>query len=243
MPEFDGKQLSEPRLSLFQIETELLGLIEARADAQERRSQPGMQEDSGITEELATIDGLIRDYMKREVAKVDGIALTVKEFAARAKVHKEAAEELLAKARHEEETVERIKAMVLNVMQEVGEKKFQGRLYTLARHGNGGVRALTVAQPDLVPLERKCCTIELRADVVGAFSEQFAGTYRIVEIAHPDNQSIRLILEEAERAESEIKKWAEAEKWTPEQIATAMNMIERVPGCRLEERGEHLRIK
>ena len=55
----------------------------------------------------------------------------------------------------------RIKAMVLEVMQEFNEKKLPGRLFTITRQGNGGQQALTIAQPDLVPLVHKAITVEL----------------------------------------------------------------------------------
>lgn len=214
-----------PRLSLFQIEAELLQLIDAREDALERMSMvddspPNASEESclaaaGMAEEIATINGLIKQYIGREIRKVDGIAFAIKEHEARAVARVKAAEELKASADRDAETAKRIKAMVLEVMQEFGEKKLPGRLFTITRQGNGGVQALTIAQPDLVPLQAKCITIELSAWVWEAFAEEFSGRYRVVAESHPDARFIR------------------------ETIDRGIG----VPGCKLEERGEHIRIK
>jgi hypothetical protein len=205
-----------PRLSLFQIEAELLGLLDQREDAEQRHSEAkDMRLILEIEQELKVIEGLIRDYVKAEVRKVDGCAFAIKEFEARAAARSQEAERMKASADCDAETAKRIKAMVLEVMQEFGEKKLPGRLFTISRQGNGGQQALTIVQPDLVPLEFKRVTVELRADVCRQFAEQFAGQYRIVEIVHPDSKGIREALERGEH----------------------------VMGCRLEDRGEHIRIK
>lgn len=241
--------MTEPKLSLFQIESELLGLVQQRADALDRHAALSPDDLSGhhdITEEITTIDGLIRDYVKREVRKVDGIALAIKEFTARAAVHAAEAAELAAKAKREEETVERIKQTALMVMQEFGDKKLEGRLYTLVRQGNGGMRALTIAQPDLVPEPYKTVTLRLPLSLLPGIMALMAAEVQrnIREVSRDvDSQQVRYTIEQCEISETNIRKFGEANGWTPEQIATELNKIERVPGCRLEPRGEHLRIK
>ena len=204
-----------PRLSLFQIESELLQLIDQREDALERLSKALGGADPEIEAEIATVNALIKEYVGREVRKVDGIAYAVKEYEARAVAKYAESGRLHNAALKDDETAKRIKQMVLEVMQEFGEKKLLGRLFTITRQGNGGVQALTIAQPDLVPLDMQCVTIELAADELEDFISQFDGSYRIVNGAHPDTVAIR---EELVHGEG-------------------------VPGCRLEERGEHIRIK
>lgn len=207
-----------PRLSLFQIEAELLQLIDQREEVLERMAAMSPDELTAspeIGQELSVVEGLIRDYLKREVRKVDSIAFACKEYEARAEARKAEAERMRASADRDAETAKRIKAMVLEVMQEFGEKKLPGRLFTITRQGNGGVHALTIAQPDLVPLEMKRCTVELVATAAQDFAEKFAGQYRILEMAHPDAKDIRSALERGVG----------------------------VMGCRLEPRGEHVRIK
>lgn len=208
-----------PRLSLFQIEAELLGLIEAREDALERLGIAVRTEDfttrEEIEEELVSIDALIKTYLKAEVKKVDGIAYAVKEFEARAAARSQEAERMKQSADRDAETAKRIKAMVLEVMQEFGEKKLPGRLFSISRQGNGGVQALTIVQPDLVPMSFQRITVEIGADVFRDFSIQFDGHYRAVGGVHPDPKDIREALESGEG----------------------------VMGARLEPRGEHIRIK
>lgn len=211
---------STPRLSLFEIESELLQLIDAREDALERRDAADEAKDeqtsNACDEELQTITLLLQDYVKREIRKVDSTAYAIKEFEARAAARKAEAEKMLASADRDAETAKRIKAMVLEVMQEFDEKKLPGRLFAITRQGNGGLQALTIAQPDLVPLGMKRVTIDLVADLEEDLRLQFgADSFRVLQAAHPDQKDIREALERGEG----------------------------VMGCKLEDRAEHIRIK
>lgn len=214
-----------PRLSLFAIESELLGLIDQREDALERLAAataspelPGVENYTpAITEELAVVDGLIRDYLKREVKKVDSIAFCVKEFEARAEARKAEAERMKASADRDAETAKRIKEMVLQVMQEFGEKKLPGRLFTITRQGNGGVQALTIAQPDLVPDAFKRVLVSMPLIFWAELTAQRPGLTSAATInrLEPNTEAIR----------------------------ESLLNDQGVMGCKLEERGEHIRIK
>lgn len=207
-----------PRLSLFQIEAELLGLIDQREDALERMAAMSPDELTAspeIGQELSVVEGLIRDYLKREVKKVDGIAYAIKEFQARALAKTAAAKDLEMSAKRDAETVDRIKAMVLEVMQEFGEKKLPGRLFTITRQGNGGVQALNIAQPDLVPERYIGVNVTLRLDEWKILVEQCRPTVLGLPLLEP----------------------------YPRMIREALERGEGVMGCKLEERGEHIRIK
>lgn len=211
-----------PRLSLFAIEAELLGLIEAREDALERMSQYAGQEDTYHTEcdeiqgELETIDGLIRQYVKAEVKKVDSVAAAIKQYETMAEVHLKESDRLKKLAEREQETADRIREMVITVMDEFGEKKLQGSMNTLAVRGNSGVQPLTITQPDLVPLDLKRLYVEIsakdEATVWNLLCEKHIPF--LMGEANPHNALIR---ERLQRGEG-------------------------VPGCRLEERGVHLRV-
>lgn len=210
-----------PRLSLFQIEAELLQLIDARQDCMERCTAADAAEDTVTSEEcdeeLQTITTLIRDYVSREIQKVDGIAKAVKEYTARAKARKQAAEEMAASAARDSETVDRIKEMVLEVMQQFGEKKLPGRLFTITRQGNGGQQALTISQPDLVPDAFKRVLVSMPLMYWDALVEQRPGLTHsaTVKAVEPNREAIRNQLEHGEG----------------------------VMGCKLEDRGEHIRIE
>lgn len=240
-----------PRLSLFQIESELLQLIDQREDALERHFEAkGLPAVLEIEEELKTIEGLIRDYLKREVRKVDNIAYTVKEFEARAVAQAEEAKRMVAKAEKNSETVKRIKQMVLEVMQEFGEKKLPGRLFTITRQGNGGVQALTIAQPDLVPDHLRTVTVRMRGNDFKAVPNDTRKSMEVVS-DEPSNTPIRTILERAEierkaimkEAEELAKGASEAALYSQKDyISKKLARLSGVPGARLEPRGEHLKI-
>ena len=239
-------QTTPRRETLFSIEAELLGLLDQREDAEQRHSEAkDMRLILEIEQELKVIEGLIRDYVKAEVRKVDGCAFAIKEFEARAAARSQEAERMKASADRDAETAKRIKAMVLEVMQEFDEKKLPGRLFTISRQGNGGVQALTIAQPDLIPLEFKRVTVELRADVCREFVDKFAGKYRILEIVHPDKEDIREVLETSQKQRQAILKAAEVSgvSITDERVARDLSALPGVPGCRLEPRGEQIRIR
>lgn len=223
-----------PRLSLFQIEAELLGLIDAREDVLERiqavpEGSDGFTEKlNGLAQEVATIDGLMHDYIKAEIKKVDGIAFHIKEFTARSEAKAKAAADLQRAADRDAETAKRIKSMVLEVMQEFGEKKLPGRLFTITRQGNGGVQALTIAQPDLIPFTHKRVIVKCSQPIwrlIRAYLERFWG----------DN---------ADMTYDELFQRIEVEaEPDPAVIRRDLESQQGVPGCRLEERGEHIRIK
>ncbi len=208
-------------LSLFSIEAELLGLIDQRQDALERYAvaQNGGPEQFGaqdaIGAELDVIDGLIRDYVRAEVKKVDGIAKAVKSLRASSEAKKKEADDMYAKSKADAETANRILGFALEVLQQFDSKREEGRLFKLIRQGNGGVQPLVISQPDIVPLSFKRVTVSIRGESVGDFARQFGGQYRIVDGLHPDQKDIREALERGEH----------------------------VMGARLEERGEHVRIK
>lgn len=219
-------ELQRTKLSLFQIESDLRAIVEQRCDAQERLDEleqahsAAPNESIGeaihsVRDEITVADGLIRAYIGKEVQKVDGIAHVLLELEGRRFLHTQEADRLKMLAAGEEATAKRIKDMVLLVMDEFGVAKLEGAIHDLKAQGNGGLQALTIAQPDMVPLDLKRVTVELRADSAKDFAEKFAGQYRILAIAHPDPKDIRAKLESNEG----------------------------VPGCRLEPRGKHLRIK
>ncbi len=252
-------ELEKTKLSLFQIEAELRGLAEQRCDAQDRlaeleamhteKADPWIGEAIHATrDEITVVDGLIRAYIGKEVKKVDSIAHLLLDLEARRQIHAKEAARLSMLADGEEATAKRIKEMVLLVMDEFGTKILEGAIHDLKAQGNGGVQKLTIAQPDMVPIDLKRFTAEISSDVAGDFAAQFIGKYSIIEGHHPDTKAIRVILEEAERQRKAIELAAlnpvlvseEARAdWLKEKLAA----LPGVPGCRLEQRGKQLRIR
>ena len=216
--------MTTPRLSLYAIEAELLGLIEQREDALERLATESADNISHldtslmmeIQMEIAVIDDMIRQYVRAEVKKVDGCAAAIKQYDTMAEVHLEESDRLRRLAEREQETADRIREMVITVMQEFGEKKLQGRINTLAVLGNGGVQPLTIAQPDLVPLDLKRLDVEISAKDEATVWNLLC-EHHIPFLMGEANPHNALIRERLQRGEG-------------------------VPGCRLEERGVHLII-
>lgn len=233
-------QTTTPRLSLFQIESELLGLIDQREDALER-ARAG----EDVLDELAVIDGLILDYVKAEIKKVDGIAIHIKEYTARSEAKAKAASELQTSANRDAETAKRIKAMVLQVMQEFDEKKLPGKLFTITRQANGGVAPLVIAQPDLVPDRFQIVSVRMSLDEWKRVRGLLEKKKVVCEAGRPEpnNGAVRAALESADKQETALHLEAAGNGWTEEQLSAALSKVERVPGARIEDRGEHVRIK
>jgi len=213
--------MSTPRLSLFQIEAELLGLIEQREDALYRRELADEANDGTASEacdeELQTIHLLIDQYIRAEVKKVDSVAAAIKQYDTMAEVHLKESDRLRKLAEREQETADRVREMVITVMQEFKEKKLVGRTATLRTQGNGGKQPVTITQPDLVPAGFKSILLRLPVQLWSVLTSEQPGLVsmaRVIDIA-PDKEAIRRALENKEG----------------------------VPGCRLEERGVHLRIE
>jgi hypothetical protein len=108
--------MSETSLSLYQIETELLQLIEAREEAQAEGEMP---------ETLAVIDQQIQEYFVRECRKVDGIARYINLCKTQAAVAKAEADRLATWARRWENRLERVKAATVYALGAVGLKKVE----------------------------------------------------------------------------------------------------------------------
>lgn len=262
----------ETRLSLFAIKADLRGLVEQRCDALDRLGelqataetlpyqdrQTIIPEIAAVEEELVALDGLIRQYLTKELEKIDATAHCILDLTARAAVHRAEADRNYMIAKNEEATVARIKELVLIVMDEFGEKRMRGAIRDLLAKGNGGVQALTIAQPDMVPLGFKSHTLKVtheQANRIYKLALANIGMDDIAEIViaserncEADPKPIRAILEDAERKRRAIIQQAEeategtdAERgaWVQEQLKA----LPGVPGCRLEPRGKHLEVK
>lgn len=217
-------ELQRTKLSLFQIESEIRGLVEQRCDAQERLDElehahsAAPNEAIGeaihaVRDEITVADGLIRAYIGKEGQKVDSIAHVLLDLEGRRFLHAQEASRLKMLADGEEATIKRIKEMVLLVMDEFGVPKLEGALHDLKAQGNGGVQALTIAQPDMVPDAYKVIT----ATFPLLAWRDLQGRTNAINIGEPMPYARR--------------------------IREVLDTGEGVPGCRLDPRGKHLRIK
>ncbi len=107
----------------------------------------------------------IVEYVKAEVRKCDNIARYIKSCDEHAMAKRREAERLTHEAKLDEERRDRVKAMVLQIMRDVDKKKIEGATYTLSRVGNGGVQAVDIPQPELVPDSLKRITLTLPFEI------------------------------------------------------------------------------
>lgn len=249
----------ETKLSLFTIQAELRGLVEQRCDALDRlgelqATQQSFGEPDGQTElaeaieetnqELAALDGLIRQYITKELEKVDSTANVILDLGARSMIHRAEAERLYMLARNEDDTVKRIKELVLSILDEFGEKRFRGKVHDLVSKGNGGVQALTIAQPDLVPDQFRMVNVKMSLESWREMRQYFERAKVVCEVGRPEpnNSAIRNILESSIKQRAEIL--ADAERLQQDDfVEKELAKLPGVPGCRLEPRGKHLEIK
>lgn len=221
-------ELQRTKLSLFQIESEIRGLVEQRCDAQERLDE--LEHAHSVTpneaigeaihavrDEITVADGLIRAYIGKEVQKVDSIAHVLLDLEGRRFLHAQEASRLKMLADGEEATIKRIKEMVLLVMDEFGVPKLEGALHDLKSQGNGGVQAITITQQDLVPSAMKMTSVKMSLDAWQRMRSYFESLQIVCEVQSP---------------------WPNTNA-----IRDSLQSGAGVPGCRLEPRGKHLRIK
>jgi Siphovirus Gp157 len=201
-------------LSLFQIESDLAQLCEERDRA----------DGDGDGEAVAVLDGLIKDYLSREATKIDSGAALIRSDTAAAKMLREEAERLLGRAKAFEARAERIKRAWCEAMAAQGIKELKSPHATIRRQGNGGLRPLEIEEAPqqytditVVFSYRQWCWVR---ELIGAFTGSSEGMViacaRSMEAGESEPQSAR--------------------------IRAALERGEEVPGCKLGERGEHLRV-
>lgn len=194
-------------LSLYNIAEELLALKQLRDDA----------EYEGDAEAIKVIDGQIQEWVKGCLAaKADGIRGYLRQLEEQRATWKEESDRFARLAKQAEAQCDRLKAYVLDAMRLLDAKTISGSKgdVLLSRRGNGGVKPLVIAQPELVPdhFQRVVITMTLEQ-----WGEIFGDPgIKVLDVGLPE-PATGLI-----RAELEAGRG--------------------VPGCRLEGRGEHVVI-
>jgi Siphovirus Gp157 len=214
-------------LTLYNIEHELLEVLQLRDEV---ASDPDMTPQE-IAESLKAIDQHIAEYVKAEVAKVDGMAAWIRECETR----KMAIAEQIDRLERAEDAwgrrVDRLREMVVAVMQETGQTKLKGAFSTLRLQKNPP--SVEISQPELVPAEYQRVTVtmplhvwqRLRVVIVaGAIKEGWSGEMSDVYTALMDSATV---------GQSEPAKL---------KIAAELKQNVGVPGCSLVTDKVHLRI-
>jgi hypothetical protein len=195
-------------LSLYSIEAAFLDLLTAREEVLAGEQGPD------TPAELEEIEKALAEYVKREVAKVDGIHAYLGWAKATAEEARRESAAMAERARRIEAGMDRVKDICLDAMQMIGKKRIDGtagRYLSVA--GNGGVQPLGI-QDEMVPDEYLDVTVRLPRDLwLDMLGDRILSENAQVLGLKPSNGRIR-----------------EALKDGP------------VPGCTLLERGQHLRI-
>jgi hypothetical protein len=257
-------------MNLLTIERTLEDLYDLK---QELSDQPAFDE-MQVKDRLLAIeqaDLAIKEYLQKEVQKVDNVA----RFRRGLDHCLDATKKEIELLRHRQEQLqkwrEEMDAMVLDVMRAADKKKLEGGSHTLRRQGNGGVQAVEVLQPELVPEGLKRYSLTMRGDlyhwlwsVVTEFEKEHAIhplAHSVFDDAHsvfddaktePDLTAIREALEARERCPAcgGLMRVAVCDceggsnpEWHDCDTCNGEGTIPAgVPGCRLVPRGEHLRV-
>ncbi len=134
-------------LTLWEIESSLMGLIEIRED-------PNSSE-----EEKAVADSEIQKYVEAEIKKVDRIRNFLRHCDLMADAAKFEADAMRRRGQQWEERGRRLKELCITAMNARGQKRLEGQSGTLRIQAAGGKRALKITRDDLVPNQYRVATI------------------------------------------------------------------------------------
>ena len=229
-------------LTLYEIEKELVELLELREEATAEGALP---------DELALIDKQIAEYMTREVKKVDGVANAVR-------IYRYAAYQDLAEARRLTERAnmwnaraQRVKEAALYVMGSLGLTKLETPRNTLRIQKNSGLEPLEVPILENLPWRYRTVTVEIPWDDWASLPWQVdAKKNAVLKSQGYSNTSIREALKqrvkcpecEGNGKSSSALSGAPAGERCP-RCEGKGTVPATVPGARLLPRGEHLRIE
>ena len=129
---------TEKKLTLFELERELVELIEFAEDAKE-------------DEEIVAAQHLIGKYLEQRAVKVDNIRAYLKHCEMMAQAANDEAATQIARGNAWDARAQRLKDACVRVMQDFGEKKLPGRTGELRLHANPP--AVEVTNAELVPDE------------------------------------------------------------------------------------------
>jgi hypothetical protein len=127
-------------ISLFDLEAGLVDLVDELDECQ-------------TEEERATCTALIREWLSREVRKVDSVRAYIRHAETMAQAAMEEANRQLERSRAWTARLDRVKAMVVSVMGSFGLKKLEGRTGELRVQNNGGKAPLNITDESLIPDE------------------------------------------------------------------------------------------
>lgn len=226
-----------PPLRLREIIPDFLALIQAREEAVEDGAPP---------DELKAIDAEINRYAVAQGKKIDGIAsLYHAEDDAEIACDREIARITAARDRHRARK-ERIKAASLYAMQTNGVTKIETPLNRLRIQRNGGLAPLEVNE-DTLPREYKVVRVAMRASDWDSIYPRHNAPPVLAAIAEPDNARIREALgcriPCPECAGERVYLGPVVDGPICPRCHGQGTVQQIIPGTRLGERGQHLRVE
>ena len=150
-------------LTLYNIESELLQLLELREDLLSCPQEGEKLSPGGRSIAIQAIDGQIEMYLRKELQKVDGIAYMLAELNRRADIAMEEANRQEKRSKVWESRADSLKAYVERIMQETGKTKLEGEFNTLTLRKCPA--SVDIRQPELLPNEFKRFEIKVPGDV------------------------------------------------------------------------------
>jgi hypothetical protein len=250
-------------LSLYKIETALSDLMQIRDEAFDNLTIAQAEHSEDVQQawvgEIAKIDQAIREYVKREVSKVDGIRAVWKTLQM---LETNAAAE--AELQHQRSlayrrNLDRLKEACREVMEsmpwrEGKPKRIEGGTGSLLLKTNGGKQAVVISDESLVPDELCNVTVTMSADdweyivhqmkrnvpsVDRASDQEISGRFRVKR-----EVSLSLIGEALQRPCQECHGEAVDQSGTGFPCSACGGSGKAgVPGCSLAPRGSHVELR
>jgi Siphovirus Gp157 len=216
-------------LTLYQIENDLLDLIQMREQTLEEadgvRALVGSQsqEYADALYDVKVLDGQIAEYVKAEIRKADNIGALWRHFTMMRDAAKAEAKRLDQLAKGWESRLDRLKAVCQAAMEtfewRAGKPRvIEGRTTKLYLKANGGRPAVEISNSELIPDEFQRITAEMSGDVWEEIVKYFGPVWVKEKMGRVTKAPALSLIGEA---------------------------LERGPvaGCRLAERASHVECK
>ena len=206
-------------LTLWEIHQGIADTAEALAEA----TDPG---------EIERLQDALRAYVREEVGKVSRIRGYIKHGEMMAAAARAEAATQSDRARAWDNRLKALKELVMAVIQEVpGRRKVEGATGWLRVQTNGGKPALEITQPHLVPDEYRTADVRLTREEL-----------RLLVMLLDDHMGVAQARETTDCLGQRLAESANASEPNPTKIRLALERGEKIPGARLAEPGEHLRV-
>ena len=213
-------------LSLYQIEADLQELMAAYSEAEEDATREA-------------IEAGIREYVEREVMKVDGIRSYLRHCEVMADAAKAEAAAQLERSKQWTKRAEKLESACLAVMTQMGKKRLEGNTGALVAKKNGGVAPIEITDEMLVPDEFCVAQVEMPWVIWDCADKVTVGIM-------PEHVKVKRVV-----SNTAIRKSIDLTCWACNGICSEENPcslcgnsgLAGVPGARLLERGSSLQVK